>query len=263
MNFDFTRTIIDGIKIWVEKKISSNIHGLASEEYVNNSIEDLSTTISNKIDDTNNKIDDTNNKKADLNHSHIWDDINDRPFYSHGTDGRVVFSDEEFLAPNEYKNWNYANIDISTGGLLKHGKSYTITAGITTYGCVASYIHIESNHTLKRLLPDVWGDIEYCISLNPSLGYMHDCCVFYGYKKDNNGINNYVMTCFIQDGLHKGTYSISIIENIENVQHIENKYISDTIKLPEYTQDDEGKLLEIVAGAPTWVAIPNAEDGVF
>ena len=35
MNFDFTRTIIDGIKIWVEKKISSNIHGLASEEYVN------------------------------------------------------------------------------------------------------------------------------------------------------------------------------------------------------------------------------------
>ena len=33
--------------------------------------------------------------------------------------------------------------------------------------------------------------------------------------------------------------------------------------LPDYTAEDEGKVLRIVNGVPAWVTIPNAEDGVF
>lgn len=33
--------------------------------------------------------------------------------------------------------------------------------------------------------------------------------------------------------------------------------------LPDYTEADNGKFLQIVDGSPSWVAIPNAEEAVF
>ena len=124
MNFDFTRTIIDGIKIWVEKKISSNIHGLASEEYVNDSItnlvdsapESLNTlgklasaiddnknsisTVSSKVDDISYQI----NEKADVTHIHSYNDLTDKPFgiITHKV-SNVGFSEDDIVANDMVK----------------------------------------------------------------------------------------------------------------------------------------------------------------
>lgn len=33
--------------------------------------------------------------------------------------------------------------------------------------------------------------------------------------------------------------------------------------IPTYTSDDEGKVLRIVSGVPTWVSLSNAEEASF
>ena len=35
------------------------------------------------------------------------------------------------------------------------------------------------------------------------------------------------------------------------------------IRVPAWTEDDEGKILRIVNGTPVWVSIPNAEEVAF
>lgn len=248
MSFDFTKTIIDGIKIWVEKKISSNIHGLASEEYVDSSIQTLSTDVYTSIEEKITEVSGNITEKADKAHTHVWDDINDKPFYSNGVEEKEVFSAEGFFAgTGGDTDWCYREYDTSSVGLLKAGKSYSVIYDgirydniIAEYSEITEYSSTVGSNVLKR-----------GVSLNKNKDDAYPFSVFYLYYKHETHRNeyDYCFRIYLKD---YDFHDISIIEIVENVQHIEDKYISDNIRLPQYTTNDENKVLRMVCGTPAW-----------
>ena len=76
----------------------------------------------------------------------------------------------------------------------------------------------------------------------------------------------------LNDSIAGTPHTIKIeFENGIQYHTLDEKYIPDTIArisnipegLPSYTSEDEGKILRIVNGVPTWVSLPNAEEASF
>ena len=81
----------------------------------------------------------------------------------------------------------------------------------------------------------------------------------------------------MDDGSRLNTLNYISIDNEDIIEGEANPVNADTLggysaeyflnnagnSIPDYTEEDEGKILRIVNGVPTWVAIPNVREGTF
>ena len=73
----------------------------------------------------------------------------------------------------------------------------------------------------------------------------------------------YSYTELVQDGEIVNLVGNDSLEGYATEEYVDNKISEIDIRVPAWTEADEGKFLRIVNGAPTWATIPSAEEAEF
>lgn len=310
MSFDFTKTIIDGIKIWIKKNIEEKVinikskvesveqavetksaighkhsyadltgvpsfEGFASISYVDeslanlvdsapdalNTLSELSTALN---DDENFAVTVTNQiaSKADADHAHNWEELENKPFYdtrrTHFESVDLTYNKTKSLLAvspytGEYEDIKYKTTNnIDSNFKAEDGALYDLTINGVVY----------KNCPAIRHEPPYAKVVNICVNCD-ELWAQKGCAV----PADTSMPAYILSTGYTQPYL---IYTTDVLENNFVIslygglfEKLDQKFIPDSIKVPPYTSEDDGKFLRIVNGAPTWVTIPNAEDGAF
>lgn len=76
-----------------------------------------------------------------------------------------------------------------------------------------------------------------------------------------NKTENHDYTILLSD--FEGEYEIKLTQQDELIEKLDPVYLPDEVKLPEITDDDDGKFLQVVGGSAAWVSLQSAEEATF
>ena len=239
-----------------DKYIPASIARKSSVDALKTEVDTVKTNVNKCVKSVNGK---TPNSNGAVNITYAYDDLTDKPFGITQEEGYVplgVLDGRSFEFAEQESVYYVQEIDPAG---LDFADGHYVTWDGTFYEC-GEPVYIEADNSY------LLGGVDMGeISITNSMPF----CI-----KVTNDAETYEPTSAKIYTRWAGPHTIKVTtwysDMIDVVKPLDEKFIPDTIartkdviSLPPYTSADEGKILQIVNGKPTWVRLPNAEEATF
>lgn len=239
-----------------EKYIPQSIARKSSVDTLKTEVNTIKTNVSKCVKSVNGK---TPNSNGAVNITYAYDDLTDKPFGITQEEGYAplgVLDGRSFEFANQENIYYVQEIDPTD---IYFADGHYITWDGTFYEC-GEPVYIEADNSY------LLGGVDMGeISITNNMPF----CL-----KVTTDVETYEPTSAKIYTRWAGPHTIKVTtwysDMIDVVKPLDEKFIPDTIartedviSLPPYTSADEGKILQIVNGVPTWVSLPNAEEATF